>query len=90
MPSLAVGGGDKEDASAGDGDEATDVRERALVLVPEAKAIRGYEQHHGLGERGERPRGSGRHGHDAEVWAEQDEGRDGGEGHSEEEQEAGE
>jgi hypothetical protein len=35
--SLAAGGGDEEDASAGD--EAADVRERDLVLVPKAETI---------------------------------------------------
>jgi len=45
--SLVAGGGDKEDAGADD--EAAEVRERELVLVPEAEEIRGYEQHHGLG-----------------------------------------
>ena len=40
-----------------------------------AEAIRGYEQHHGLRELGERLRGSGRRGHDSEGRAEQDEGR---------------
>lgn len=30
------------------GEEAADVRERGLVLVPEAEAVGGYEQHHGL------------------------------------------
>jgi len=49
LPSLATGGGDEVDAGAGGGDEATDVRERDLVLVPIAETIRGYEQHHGLG-----------------------------------------
>jgi hypothetical protein len=43
LPSLAVGGGDEDDASVGVGDEAADVQERDLVLVPEAEAIRGYE-----------------------------------------------
>jgi len=73
------------------GEEAADVRERGLVLVPEAEAVRGYEQHHGLRELGERPRGDGDRGHDGEGrWrAEQDEGRGGGECHGEEEQEAG-
>ena len=47
MLSLVAGGGDKEDAGADD--EAAEVRERELVLVPEAEEIRGYEQHHGLG-----------------------------------------
>ena len=40
----------------------------------------------GLGELGERPRGSGRRGHDGEGRTEQDEGRSGGEGHSEEQE----
>jgi hypothetical protein len=39
----------------------------------------------GLGELGEQPRGGGRHGHDGEWRAEQDEGRGDGEGHGEEE-----
>ena len=38
LPSLAAGGGDEEDTGADD--EAADVRERDLVLVPEAEAIR--------------------------------------------------
>jgi hypothetical protein len=45
LPSLSVGGGDEEDASVGAGDETADVRERDLVLVPIAEAIRRYEQH---------------------------------------------
>ena len=40
LPSLAVGGGDEEDAGVGTDDEATDVLERDLVLVPVAEAIR--------------------------------------------------
>jgi hypothetical protein len=48
LPSLAAGGGDEEDARAKTGDEAADVRERDLVLVPEAEAIRGYKRHHRL------------------------------------------
>lgn len=71
------------------GEEAADVREGGLVLVPEAEAVRGNEQHHGLGELGERPRGGGRRGHDGDGRAEQDEGRSGGDGRDEEEQEAG-
>ena len=43
LPSLAARGGDEEDTGAGAGDEAADVRERDLVLVPVAEAIRGYE-----------------------------------------------
>jgi hypothetical protein len=39
LPSLATGGGDEEDAGTGAGDEAADVRERDLVLVPDAEAI---------------------------------------------------
>jgi hypothetical protein len=46
LPSLTAGGGDEEDAGAGA--KAADVRERALVLVPVAEAIKGYEQHHGF------------------------------------------
>jgi hypothetical protein len=88
LPSLAAEGGDEEDASADTGDEAADVRERDLVLVRKAEAIRGYEQH-GLGELGERPRGSRRRGHDGEAWTEQDEGHGGSEGHIEEKQEVG-
>jgi hypothetical protein len=49
----------------------------------------GGEQHHGLGELGERTRGGGCRGHDGDGRAEQDEGRSGGNGCSEEEQEAG-
>ena len=41
------------------GKEAADVREGGLELVPEAEAVRGYEQHHRLMEPGERPRGGG-------------------------------
>ena len=41
------------------GEEAAEVREGGLELVPEAEAIRGYEQHHRLLELGERPRGGG-------------------------------
>ena len=44
LPSLAAGGGDEEDADTGAGNEAADVRERDLVLVSEAEAIKGYEQ----------------------------------------------
>ena len=61
------------------------MQERDLALVPVVEAIRGLSNTIGLGELGKRQRGSGRHGHDAKGWAEQDEGRDGGEGHSEEE-----
>jgi hypothetical protein len=68
------------------GEDAVDVREGGLVLVPEAEAIRGNEQHHGLGER---TCGGGRRSHDGDGQAEQDEGRSGGDGRSEEEQEAG-
>ena len=64
LPSLVTGGGDEDDAGACD--EEADVRERDLVLIPEAKAIRLYEQHHRLRELGEQPRGSGRRGHDGE------------------------
>ena len=39
----------------------------------------------GLGELGERPRGSRRHGHDDKGRAEQDKGRGNSEGHSDEE-----
>ena len=49
FPFLAIGGCDEEDADVGTGDEVADVRERDFVLVPEVEAIRGYEQHHGLG-----------------------------------------
>ena len=45
LPSLAAGG-DVEDTDTGD--EVVDVWERDLVLVFEAEAIQGYEQHHGL------------------------------------------
>jgi hypothetical protein len=72
LPSLAARGGG-EDSGAGVGDEMADVRERDLVLVSVAEAIRGYEQHHGLRELGERPCGSGRRGQDGEGWPEQDE-----------------
>ena len=71
------------------GEEVMDVQEGGLVLVPEAEAIRGNEQHHGLGELGERTRGGGRRGHDGDGQAEQDEGRSGSDGRGEEEQEAG-
>jgi hypothetical protein len=89
LPSLAVGGGEEEDAGANTGDETTDVRERDLVLLPVAEAIRGYKQHHGLRELGEQLRGSGHRGHDGEGRAKQDEGRGGSEGHDQEKQEAG-
>ena len=46
--SLATGEGDEEDADAGV-DEAVDVLERDLVLVPEAEAIRGNGNTTGLG-----------------------------------------
>jgi hypothetical protein len=49
LPSLVARGGDEEDDGAGAGNEAADVRERDHILIPLAKAIRGYEQHHGLG-----------------------------------------
>ena len=45
--------------------------ERDLVLVPEAEAIRGCEQHHRLGEK---PHGSRRRGNNDEGWVKQDEG----------------
>jgi hypothetical protein len=48
LPSLTAGGGDEEDTGAGAGAKAADVQDRALVLVPVAEAIRGYEQHHGF------------------------------------------
>jgi hypothetical protein len=39
LSSLAAGGGDEEDAGAHASDEAVDVWERDLVLVPRAEAI---------------------------------------------------
>jgi hypothetical protein len=39
LPSLATGGGDEEDAGASALDEAIDVQERDLVLVPIVEAI---------------------------------------------------
>jgi hypothetical protein len=89
LPSLAIEGGEEEDAGANTGDETADVRERDLVLLPVAEAIRGYKQHHGLRELGEQLRGSGHRGHDGEGRAKQDEGRGGSEGHDQEKQEAG-
>lgn len=73
------------------GEEAADVREGGLELVPEAEAVRGYEQHHRLLELGERPRGGGGGccGDGGEVGrVDEEEGGGGCEDGGEEEQEA--
>jgi hypothetical protein len=49
LSSLAVGGGDEEDAGASALDEVTDVQERDLVLVPIVEAIRGLSNTTSLG-----------------------------------------
>ena len=60
------------------GEEAAEVREGGLELVPEAEAIRGYEQHHRLLELGERPRGGGDRGHGGVEGRAEDEEEGGG------------
>jgi hypothetical protein len=47
--SLATGGGDEEDTAADVDDEATNVRERDIVLVHEAKAIKDMSNTTSLG-----------------------------------------
>ncbi|CAD6258040.1 unnamed protein product [Miscanthus lutarioriparius] len=49
LPSLAAGGGVEEDAGANTGDEAADVRERDLVLVPKWKPSEDMRNTTGLG-----------------------------------------